>query len=180
MSKIQKYMNIMQKPYVEKVVVNISVGKSGLPLQRAFNVLEQLTEQKPIYRKAKKTVRDWGIRQNEPIACIVTLRGLKAKTLLKKAFGAVNKQLSKSCFDVHGNFSFGISEHIEIPGTRYDPQLGIVGMDVSVTIEKPGYRVKRRHRLKSKIGKKQRVRPEEAMKYVQEEYDIEVQGGSIE
>jgi len=175
-----QYMNVMQKPYVEKVVVNISVGQAGLPLQRATTVLEELTEQKPIHRKAKQNVRDWGIRRNEPIACIVTLRRLKAITFLKKAFDAKNKQLSESCFDVNGNFSFGINEHIEIPGTKYDPQLGIFGMDVSVTIEKPGYRVKRRHRIKSKIGKKQRVRPVEAIRYVREEYDIEFQGGSID
>jgi len=167
-------INPMLKPRIEKLVVNMSVGKSGEPLEKATKVLEQLTGQKPCKRKAKKTVRDFGIRKGEPIACMVTLRDEKAKEFLKRALQAVENKLSKTHFDQYGNVSFGIKEHIDIPGTRYVPELGIHGMDVSVTLSRPGQRVKRRHRAKSTVGVKHRLSPEEAIAFVQDEFGIEV------
>lgn len=177
MSQLQKPANPMQRPRIEKVVVNISTGQSGEPLQRATQILEQLTGKKPCQRKAKKSIRDWGVRKNEPIACIVTLRGQRSVEFLRKAFDAVSNRLSTSNFDVYGNFSFGIREHIEIPGVRYDPALGIVGMDVCVTMEMPGYRVKRRHRVKAKVGKNQKTTPESVIDYVKETFGIGIHGG---
>jgi len=164
----------MLKTKIEKVTVNISVGKSGEPLEKASTILKQLTDQTPCKRKAKKTVRDFGIRKGEPIACLVTLRGEKAKTFLTKALQAVDNKVSKSSFDDHGNFSFGIKEHIDIPGTKYNPQLGIFGMDVSVSLGKLGYRVSRRHHAKSKIGKSHLLKAEEAFAFVKEELGVEI------
>jgi large subunit ribosomal protein L5 len=164
----------MLKSKIEKVTVNISVGKSGEPLEKASKVLEQLTEQTPCKRKAKKTIRDFGIRKGEPIACVVTLRKEKARNFLQKAFHTVDNKLSKGCFDRHGNFSFGIKEHIEIPGTKYVPELGIYGMDVSVTLGRPGYRVKRRHRSRSKVGLDHLLTLEDAMLFVKDEFGVEI------
>jgi len=169
-----KSMNPMVKPRIEKVVVNISVGKSGEPLERATKVLEQLTGQKTCKRKAKKSVRDFGIRKGEPIACLVTLRKQKALEFLKRALQAVENKLSKERFDQYGNFSFGIKEHIDIPGTRYVPELGIHGMDVCVTMSRLGQRVKRRHRASARVGLRHRLTPEEAIAFVQDEFGIEV------
>jgi len=166
--------NPMLKPRIEKVTVNMSVGKSGEPLEKAAKVLEQLTGQKPCKRKAKKTVRDFGIRKGEPIACMVTLRGEEAKEFLKRALQAVENKLLKERFDRYGNVSFGIKEHIDIPGTKYVPELGIHGMDVSVVISRLGQRVKYRHREKSRVGVKHRLSPEEAIAFVQDEFGIEV------
>jgi large subunit ribosomal protein L5 len=166
--------NPMVKPRIEKVTVNISVGTSGEPLERAVTILKQLTDQQPCKRKAKQTIRDFGIRKGEPIACLVTLRKEKAKDFLKKTFHAVDKKLSRKSFDRHGNFSFGIKEHIEIPGTKYVPELGIHGMDVSVALGRPGYRVKRRHRTKSKIAADHIVSAEEALLFIKDEFEVEV------
>jgi len=166
--------NPMLKPRFEKVTVNMAVGKSGEPLEKAVKVLEQLTGQKPCRRKAKKTVRDFGIRRGESIACLVTLRGERAREFLKKAFEAVDNKISWERFDSRGNFSFGIKEHIDIPGTRYVPELGIHGMDVSVTLSRPGQRVKRRHHTKSQVGAKQLLTPEEAIIFVKDEFGVEI------
>lgn len=166
--------NPMLKPRIEKVTVNMAVGKSGETLERAAKVLEELTGQRPCKRKAKKTIRDFGIRKGEPIACLVTLRKEKAKEFLAKAFQAVDNKISKESFDNQGNFSFGIKEHIEIPGTKYVPELGIHGMDVCVTLCRPGYRVKKRRRAKSNIGSKHRLTPEEAMLFIKEEFGVEI------
>ncbi len=166
--------NPMLKPRIEKVTVNISVGKSGEPLEKAATILKQLTDQQPCKRKAKQTIRDFGIRKGEPIACLVTLRKEKARDFLKKTFRAIDNKLSKKSFDRYGNFSFGIKEHIEIPGTKYVPELGIYGMDVSVALGRPGYRVKRRRRAKSKIGSDHLLTTEEAMLFIKDEFEVEI------
>jgi large subunit ribosomal protein L5 len=166
--------NPMLKPKIEKVTVNISLGKSGEPLERASTVLKQLTGQQPCKRKAKKTIRDFGIRKGEPIACLVTLRKEKAKEFLKKVLGAVENRLSQTSFDQYGNFAFGIKEHTEIPGTRYSPELGIFGMDVAVSLGRLGYRIKRRRIARTKIGQNHLLTPEDAKFYLRDTFDVEI------
>jgi large subunit ribosomal protein L5 len=166
--------NPMLMPVIEKVTVNMSVGQSGRPLEQAETILKKLTNQKPSKRKAKKTVREFGIRKGESIACLVTLRGENAEDFLRKAFYAVENKLSKYCFDRQGNFAFGIKEHIDIPGIKYSPELGIHGMDVAVSLGRAGYRVKRRHRNKSKIGKGHLLTAKEAILFIKDEFDVEI------
>jgi large subunit ribosomal protein L5 len=165
--------NPMLKPRIEKVVVNVSVGRSGEPLERAMRIIEELTGQKPGVRRAKKTIREFGIRKKEPMACLVTLRGERAQSFLRRTLQTVDNRISKRSFDRHGNFSFGIGEHIDISGTRYSPELGIIGMDISVTLNRRGYRVKRRHRAKSKIGSGHLLTSDEAILFVKEEFGAE-------
>ena len=164
----------MLKPRIEKVVVNIGVGKSGEPLEKATKVLKELTGQTPCKRKANKTIRDFGIRRGEPIACIVTLRDQRATEFLKKVLPIIDNKISKESFDQRGNFAFGIKEHIEIPGIKYDPDIGIFGMDICVSLTRGGYRVKKRHRRKTKIGSKHILKPEEAMEFAKENLEIEI------
>jgi len=159
---------------IGKVVVNMGVGASGDPLDHAMTIMEQLTGQKPCQCLAKQTIRGFNIRKREPIACMVSLRGDRAETFIEKAFKAVGNKINPKSFDKSGNFAFGIREHIDIPGTRYDPNLGIVGMDVIVTIERPGYRVERRKRANSSIGKQHKVNPDESKKFITEKFNIEV------
>ncbi len=166
--------NPMRIPKIEKVTVNMSVGKSGAPLQQAVTILKQLTDQEPSRRAAKKTIREFGIRKGESIACLVTIRDEKAQAFLRKAFYALENKLSKYNFDRQGNFSFGIKEHIDIPGTKYSPELGIHGMDVSVSLGRPGFRVKRRHRSRTKIGKDHQLTTDEAILFIKDEFDVEI------
>jgi large subunit ribosomal protein L5 len=165
--------NPMLKPKIEKIVVNINVGKSGEPLEKATKVLKDLTGQNPCKRKAKQTIREFGIRKGEPIACIVTLRKQRAIEFLKKVLPVVDNKLSKNCFDKYGNFSFGVKEHIEIPGVKYEPEIGIFGMDVCVSLSRPGYRVKKRRREKAKIGSKHILTQEEAMLFIEDSLGVE-------
>jgi large subunit ribosomal protein L5 len=166
--------HVMLKPHVEKVVVNIGVGKSGEPLEKATRVLEDLTGQTPCKRNAKSTIRDFGIREGEPIACIVTLRNEKATEFLKKVLPVVDNKISGNSFDNHGNFSFGIKEHIEIAGIKYDPEIGIFGMDICVSMRRPGYRVKTRRRREGKIGAKHTLSPEEAKVFAKDVLGVEI------
>ena len=166
--------NPMKQLKIGKVVVNISVGASGEPLDNAMTILRQITGQEPCQRVAKQTIRQWGIRKSEPMACLITLRGERADDFLQRAFQAIGNRVNHRSFDKNGNFAFGIREHIDIPGTRYDPNLGITGMDVNVTLERPGYRVSRRKRAQSKVGSAHRVTPEESMTFIVEKYGIKV------
>lgn len=164
----------MLRPKIEKVVVNISVGKSGEPLEKATKVLKEITGQTPCKRKAKDSIRDFNIRKGESIACIVTLRKEKALEFLNKALPVVDKKLSARSFDKQGNFSFGLKEHIELPGVKYDPDVGIFGMDVCVSMIRPGYRVKSRRKQKGKIGSKHVLTPEESMTFARETFGVEI------
>ena len=166
--------NPMRTIKLAKVTVHIGVGKSGEMLEKARKVLEELTGQKPCTRQAKRTVKDFGIREGEPIACLTTLRGEKASTFLKRGLEAVSNSLKRSSFDENGNFAFGVREHIEIPGTKYQPELGIFGMDIIGTLERPGFRVKRRRIRPSKIGKSHRVTQEDAIKFVTEKFGVQI------
>jgi len=167
--------NPMLKPRIAKVTVNIGVGMSGERLQKAAQVLEMLTGQKPVPRKAKRTIRNFGVRKGENIAVMVTLRGRRADEFLRKAFEAVGGRLKASSFDQAGNMSFGIEEHISIPGVKYDPEIGIFGMDVSITIERPGYRITRRRRCRKKhIPARHRVKPEESMVLLAQKYGVTI------
>jgi len=123
-------------------------------------------------------VKDFGIRKGEPIACKVTLRREKAVQFIKRALEAVGNRLSESNFDQHGNFAFGVKEHIEVPGTKYVPELGIVGFDVVATMERPGYRIKRRRIRQSKVGKSHLVSKQEAIRFVRANFGAEIVGGS--
>lgn len=164
----------MLRPKIDKVVVNISVGKSGEPLEKATKILKEITGQTPCKRNAKKTIRDFGIRKGEPIACIVTLRKQKATEFLKKVLPIIDNRLSKECFDKYGNFSFGIKEHIEIPGVKYDPDIGIFGMDVCVSLSRPGYSVRKRRRRKTKIGSKHILTSDDSMIFVKDVLGVEI------
>ncbi|MCW4027802.1 MAG: 50S ribosomal protein L5 [Candidatus Bathyarchaeota archaeon] len=167
--------NPMLKPRIQKVTVNVSVGKSGEPLENAMKIIEELTGQKPCTRRAKRTIRDFGIRKGEPTACLVTVRKERAESFLRKAFQAIGNNVSKESFDRLGNLAFGIKEHIEIPGTKYVPELGIIGMDVIIALERPGYRVKRRRRIKSKIGRSHLLTVEESMLLLKDKFGVGIE-----
>lgn len=164
----------MLRPRIEKVVVNISVGKSGEPLEKAARVLKEITGQTPCKRRAKDTVRDFGIRKGESIACIATLRKEKAIEFLNKVLPVVDKRLSSKSFDRQGNFSFGLKEHIELPGVKYDPDVGIFGMDICVSVIRPGYRVKTRRKERSKIGTRHVLTPEDSIVFAKDTLGVEI------
>ncbi len=167
--------NPMLKPRIVKVTVNVSLGHGGERLVKVANILKEITGQEPKFRKAKRTIRDFGIRRGENIAVAVTLKGEKAIEFLKRAFEAVNHRIKFSSFDENGNVSFGIQEHINIPGVKYDPEIGVFGMDVCITIERPGYRTARRKVKKAnRIPRRHRVSKEEAAALLIEEFGIKL------
>ncbi len=163
----------MRRPRIAKVVVDMCTG-GGEALKKAETILEQLTGQKPIQSRAKQTIRDFGIRKREPIAVRVTLRHRRAEEFLARALKAKDNALLVKNWDADGNFAFGIKEHIDIPGVKYDPELGVQGMNITVCVERPGFRVKRRRRQRRKIPYRHRLTPEESMVFIKNKFGIEI------
>ncbi|NPA77194.1 MAG: 50S ribosomal protein L5 [Candidatus Diapherotrites archaeon] len=170
----EKKENPMRRIRIEKVVVNIGVGEPGERLEKAETLLKRLTGANVVRTRAKKKIPKWGVRPGLQIGVKVTLRGEKAEEFLRKALEAVDNKIKESSFDEFGNFSFGIPEYINIPGVKYDPKIGIFGMDVSVALERPGFRVRRRKVRRAPVGKNHLITKDEAIAFVKEKFGVEV------
>ncbi|MHA1115175.1 MAG: 50S ribosomal protein L5 [Candidatus Heimdallarchaeum aukensis] len=164
----------MRKPYLKEVILNAAVGESGPRFERAKTILSQITGRVPSERPAKKSIRDFGIRKGEPIAAIVTLRGEEAKEMLDRCLYAKDYIIKQKAFDQQGNFSFGITEHVDIRDAPFDPMLGTIGFNVVVKLERPGYRLKYRRNQRKKIPKKHLITKEEAMEFASKEFNIKI------
>jgi len=162
------------KSEIEKVTVNIGVGEAGERLRKAETVINNITKQKPIQTLSKTTNKDLGMRKGMPIGCKVTLRGKKARTFLEEAFSARENKIAEYSFDDQGNLSFGIPDHTLFKSQKYDPNIGIFGMDVCITMQRPGYRIKNRRIARRHIPHKHRITREETIEFFKDKFNVEV------
>jgi large subunit ribosomal protein L5 len=167
-------MTQMRAPSIDKITVHIGTGESGERLSNAEKLLETIIKQKTVRALAKKTIPTFSIKKNEPIGCKVTLRGNKAAEFLKMALNINENRLNAFQFDDQGNFSFGIEEHTDFPGMKYDPSIGIFGMDINVALKRPGFRIHKRNIGKHKIPQNHRLTKEDAISFVKEKFSAEV------
>jgi large subunit ribosomal protein L5 len=165
----------MENVLISKTTLNIGVGEAGERLSRAINLLEQLTGQTPVKTFSKVTNPEFGIRKHQPIACKVTLRGEKANDAIKLVLDGIGNTIKEKQFDAQGNLSFGIAEHIDMPGIKYDPDIGIFGINVNITFEKPGYRIKRRKIQQKKVSSRHAVKREETIQYMKDNFQINIE-----
>merc|ERR1712173_322247 len=170
MAQTSKAKNPMRELHIRKLCMNICVGESGDRLTRAAKVLESLTGQTPVFSKARYTVRSFGIRRNEKIACRVTVRGAKAEDILERGLKVKEYELKKGNFSNNGCFGFGIQEHIDL-GIKYDPAIGIFGMDFYVVLDRAGARVAKRRRCRSRIGFSHKLKKQDAQTWFVKKYD---------
>jgi large subunit ribosomal protein L5 len=167
-------MNPMQQVRLEKITLNIGAGKDQKKLEKGMILLKNVTGIPPMQTVAKKRIPNWGLRPGLPIGCKITLRKLAAEQLLKRLLDAKDMKLEESQFDDNGNIAFGIPEYIDIPGVRYDPEVGVMGLEVCVTLERAGYRIKKRRLQKRRLPAKHRVSKQDALDFIKKRFNVKI------
>jgi large subunit ribosomal protein L5 len=123
---------------------------------------------------SKRTNRDWGIREGMPIGAKVTLRGERAERFLREALWARNHLVHRWNFDPEGNLSFGVADYTDFREMKYNPEIGLFGMDVNVVVRRGGSRVTKRRIRPGRIPHRHRTTPREAIDFLKERFQVEV------
>src|SRR3989344_148100 len=165
-------MNAMKEIRIEKITFNIGTGEAGSKLDKAVKLLQTLTAQKPVATIAKRRLPTWGVRPGMTIGAKVTVRKNQDK-VIEKMLQAVGNKLSIKKIG-NGEFSFGIPEYIEIPGAKYDLDIGIIGLGVTVTLERRGFRVKRMSVKKMKIPQRHLISKEETIEFLKTKFNTKI------
>ena len=135
------YKSVMEIPGIDKIVINIGVGEAtqdAKKLEEAVAELAQITGQKPIITKAKKSIATFKLREGQSIGCKVTLRGIRMWDFLDKLVSIALPRVrdfrgvSKNAFDGRGNYTLGIKEQLIFPEIDYDKVQKVRGMDIVI------------------------------------------------
>ncbi len=135
------YRNVHQVPKLTKIVLNVGLGEATQNpklLERAAEELADVTGQKAVIRRARKSVANFKLRAGQPIGCKVTLRGVRMweffDRLVNVSLPRVRdfKGASPKAFDGRGNYTLGIREQIIFPEVNYDKLERITGMNVTI------------------------------------------------
>jgi large subunit ribosomal protein L5 len=169
-------MNPMQQVRLEKITLNIGAGKDQKKLDKGVFMLKSIAGVSGIQTVARKRIPSWGLRPGLPIGCKITLRKQQAGELLKRLLDAKELKLREKQFDENGNIAFGIPEYIDIPGVKYEPEIGVMGLEVCVTLEKAGYRVKKRRLQRRRLPRRHKVSRTEAVEFMKNSFGVTIVG----
>lgn len=172
--------NPMRNIYVEKLTLNIGTGKDQVKLEKAEKLLKDLTGIAPVRTVTQKRIAAWGLRPGLPIGCKLTIRKQPALDLIPRLLFAREFKLSEDNFDENGNISFGIPEYIDVKDAKYDPEIGSLGLQCSITLERPGFRIKKRKLLKKTIPMHHRIPRQEAMEFMKNTFNVKFPTGEEE
>ena len=167
-------MNPMRSIKVEKLTLNFGAGKENVRLEKGIKLLNKLTGIPPVSTVTMKRIPTWGLRPGLPIGCKITLRGNSAREMLTRLLTARDHKLKETQFDEQGNIAFGNPEYIDVPGMKYEPELGILGFEACITLIRPGYRIKMRRIRAAKIPKRHRITREEAQHFMHDAYKVNI------
>ena len=141
LTKEFSYKNVMQAPRIEKVVVNIGVGEAKVDIKymdASISELTQITGQRPVLKRAKKSVAGFKLREGMPVACSVTLRGMRKWEFLDRLLSLALPRIkdfqgvSRKGFDGRGNFNLGLKEQLIFPEIDYDKVIRVRGMNITI------------------------------------------------
>ena len=135
------YASVMQVPHIEKIVINVGVGdatSNAKLLDDSVAELAQITGQKPVITRAKKSIASFKLREGQAIGCKVTLRGERMYEFLDKLISISLPRvrdfrgISKNAFDGRGNYTLGVKEQLIFPEISYEKVTKVRGMDIVV------------------------------------------------
>ena len=141
LSKKFNYASVMEVPKIEKIVINMGCGDAvanSKVLDEAVEELTQITGQKPVVTKAKKSIANFKLREGMPIGCKVTLRGEKMYEFFDKLISIALPRvrdfrgISSNSFDGRGNYTLGVKEQLIFPEINFDKVKKIRGMDIVI------------------------------------------------
>ncbi len=158
---------------LEKVVINIGIGQNEQLFDNAKTLLKRLTGHDAAPAKAKTRDPSLKIRKGQIIGAYVTLRKADAESMLAKAIDAVGKLKESNIKE--NTLSFGIREYIDFSGVKYDPKIGMFGMNVNAVFSRKGKRVQERKRKRSSMGKEHAVvKREEIIEYLKNKFNANI------
>ncbi len=166
--------NIMQKIDIGKVTFNFGSGVDQGKLEKGMLLIKHVTGKTPVKTTTNKRIPGWGLRPGLPVGCKITIRDSNVKDLIRRILMVKKNVLSKKQFDNNGSVAIGIHEYIDIPDIEYEPKIGILGFELCITLERPGFRVKTRKLKKARIPMRHRISRDEAIGYMQKEFNITV------
>lgn len=164
-----KTENIMRRIRLEKVTLNCGAGIEPHRIEKSMKLLELIGEGKAKAIATKKRIPAFGVRPGLNIGCKMTIRKKKAHELLKRLLETMGNKLSKKQINP-GSFAFGIKEYMEIPGMAYQRDIGLMGLDVCVTLARAGRRVAEKKMKEGRIPKRSLITKEETIKFMEENF----------
>ncbi len=168
-----KQSNKMREPFLDKLVINIGSGGEEKAFVNAKSLLELITKKKPSPTFSKKRNPAFKISQGQKIGAFVTVRGKEIEPLAKRLLDSVDNKLRESAV-TNNSVSFGIREYIDISGVKYDPKIGMLGMNINLSFKRKGERVVLRKRKTSEIPDRHRIVTRDEIKsYMKNKFNVE-------
>ncbi len=167
--------NIMRSIYLDKVVINIGTGSSSEDAaDNARLLIKKLTNHEAGYTFSKRRDPELKLRKGQKIGAVATLRKKDAYDLLKRALDANNNQLGSNAVS-RNSVNFGVKEYIYFAGVKYDPKIGILGMNINAAFARKGKRVETRKRMRRKVPVRHRdIKKEEILDYLQKHFNVKI------
>ncbi|MCW6159875.1 MAG: 50S ribosomal protein L5 [Candidatus Micrarchaeales archaeon] len=164
--------NKMRELVLDKLVINIGTGSDENTQAHAKRLLEIITNRKPADAVSKKRNPAFKVSKGQKIGAFVTIRGQDIKPLASRLIDAVDNRLKETAV-ADNSVSFGIHEYIDISGVKYDPKIGMLGMNVNLAFKRRGTRVALRKRMRATIPKKHRIVERDRIKdYMTKEFKV--------
>lgn len=161
----------MRKIVIDKAV--LSCGAVGEKLERSMKLLKFLTGKEPIKTITTKRMPAFSIRPGLEIGCKVTLRGKDAVNIFKKLLEVNDNQITKKQMG-EGVVNLGVNEYIEIPGVQFQREIGILGLDASLSLRRAGYNVRLRKIKQGTVPRRHRITKDETIKFMEDNFKIKI------
>ncbi len=166
--------NPMQQIYLDKVVVNIGIGQNDQHFNNAKMLIKKLTDHEAVATKSKRRIPELKLRKGQVIGAMVTLRNKEAEKMLKRALEANNNTIRESSI-AKNSINFGVKEYIEFEGVKYDPKIGMLGLNINAAFARRGIRVERRKHMRSHVGVRHReIGKELLVEYISKSFGAKV------